>query len=155
MPASPALDPGLPPPVAPAPVRPVPKPGLFRNPYLQLLVTVLLTAAAQILLKLGADASAGDDSTASWLGVAELHSGWTWLGILACVASFGGWLYALRFIPLGLAFSLTNAVHIFVPLGAWLILGERISLLRGAGIAVIVIGVVVLAQSVAEAEEKL
>jgi len=137
------------------PVLPVPKPGLFRNPYLQILLTVLLTAAAQILLKIGANASAGDDSTASWLGVAELHSGWTWLGIVACVASFGGWLYALRFVPLGIAFSLTNAVHIFVPLGAWLILGEKINLLRGTGIAVILVGVVFLAQSVATAEEKL
>jgi len=137
------------------PPLPVPKPGFFRNPYLQILLTVLLTAAAQILLKLGADASAGDDSAASWLGVAELRSGWTWLGILSCVASFGGWLYALRFIPLGIAFSLTNAVHIFVPLGAWLILGERINLLRGTGIAVIIVGIVFLAQSVAVAEEKL
>jgi len=137
------------------PVLPVPKPGFFRNPYLQILLTVLLTAAAQILLKLGADASAGDNSAASWLGVAELRSGWTWLGIFACVASFGGWLYALRFIPLGIAFGLTNAVHIFVPLGAWLILGERINLLRGTGIAVIIVGVIFLAQSVAVAEEKL
>jgi len=134
---------------------PVPKPGFFRNPYFQILLTVLLTSAAQIFLKLGADGSAGDDSAASWLGVAELRSGWTWLGILAYIASFGGWLYALRFLPLGIAFGLTNAVHIFVPLGAWLILGERINLLRGSGIAVIVIGVVVLAQSVAVAEEKL
>ena len=133
---------------------PKPAPGLFWNPYLQISLTVLLTAAAQILLKVGADYSAANDSVWSWLGLAELGSGWTWLGILAFIVSFGGWLYALRFLPLGLAFALTNGVHIFVPLGSWLFLHETISLLRGSGIAVILAGILLLAQSVAKVEEK-
>jgi drug/metabolite transporter (DMT)-like permease len=133
---------------------PKPAPGLFWNPFLQIFLTVLLTAAAQILLKLGAEGSSGDNSIGSWLGLHELGSGWTWLGILAFVASFGGWLYALRFLPLGLAFSLTNGVHIFVPIGSWLFLHEKISLLRGTGIVVIIAGILLLAQSVARAEEK-
>lgn len=136
----------------PAPSRP--GPGLFRNPYLQIFFTVLLTAAAQILLKLGADASAGDNSLGSWLGLHELGDGWTWLGILAFVASFGGWLYALRFLPLGLAFSLTNGVHVLVPIGSWLFLHERLGSLRITGISVIIAGILLLAQSVARAEEK-
>ena len=138
----------------PAAALPKPVPGLFWNPYLQIFLTVLLTAAAQILLKVGADTSAANNSIWSWLGVAELGSGWTWLGILAFVASFGGWLYALRFLPLGLAFALTNGVHIFVPLGSWLFLGEHIGLLRGSGILVIIAGILLLAQSVAKVEEK-
>jgi drug/metabolite transporter (DMT)-like permease len=137
-----------------APVPPQPAPGLFWNPYLQILLTVLLTAGAQLLLKVGADGSAADNSAASWLGVRELASGWTWLGIVAFVASFGGWLYALRFLPLGIAFALTNGVHIFVPLGAWFFLGERIGPLRAAGILVIIAGVLLLAQPVARAEER-
>jgi len=134
---------------------PKPAPGLFWNPYLQIFLTVLLTAAAQILLKVGADGSSTDASTWSLLGVKELGSGWTWLGIFAFVASFGGWLYALRFLPLGLAFSLTNGVHIFVPLGSWFFLHENISLLRASGILVIIVGILFLAQSVAKAEEKI
>ena len=133
---------------------PKPAPGLFWNPYLQIFLTVLLTAAAQILLKVGADFSASNNSVWSWLGLAELASLWTWLGIFAFVASFGGWLYALRFLPLGLAFALTNGVHIFVPIGSWLFLGEHISLLRGSGILVIIAGIMLLAQSVAKVEEK-
>ncbi len=133
---------------------PKPAPGLFWNPYLQIFVTVLLTAAAQILLKVGADHDAGNNSVWSWLGFSELGAGMTWLGILAFVASFGGWLYALRFLPLGIAFALTNGVHIFVPLGSWFFLGEHISLLRGSGIGVIIAGILLLAQSVAKAEEK-
>ncbi len=134
---------------------PKPAPGLFWNPYLQIFLTILLTSVAQILLKIGADSSSADPSAWSLLGIKELDSGWTWLGILALVASFGGWLYALRFLPLGLAFSLTNGVHIFVPLGSWLFLHEQIGLLRGSGILVIIVGILFLAQSVAQAEEKL
>ncbi len=133
---------------------PKPAPGLFWNPYLQIFVVVFLTAAAQILLKIGANFSADDHSVWSWLGLAELASIWTWLGIFAFVASFGGWLYALRFVPLGLAFALTNGVHVFVPLGSWYFLGEHISLLRGAGIVIIIAGILLLAQSVAKVEEK-
>jgi drug/metabolite transporter (DMT)-like permease len=140
--------------VSPVVSLPKPAPGLFWNPYLQIFLTVLLTAAAHVLLKVGADSRVGDDSIGSWLGFHELGSGWTWLGILALVASFGGWLYALRFLPLGIAFALTNGVHIFVPLGAWLFLHEKITLQRGAGICVIIAGVLLLAQTVARAEER-
>jgi drug/metabolite transporter (DMT)-like permease len=138
----------------PTAALPKPSPGLFWNPFLHIVLTVSLTAVAQVLLKIGANASAENNSIWSWLGVAELASGWTWLGILAFVASFGSWLYALRFLPLGLAFALTNGVHIFVPLGAWLFLGEHIGWYRGSGILVIVAGVVLLAQSVANAEDR-
>lgn len=138
----------------PVSTLPKPAPGLFWNPYLQIFLTVLLTAAAQILLKVGADYSSANNSIWSWLGLAELATGMTWLGILAFVASFGGWLYALRFLPLGLAFALTNGVHIFVPIGSWLFLHEHIGWLRGSGILVIVIGIVLLAQSVAKAEDR-
>jgi drug/metabolite transporter (DMT)-like permease len=137
-----------------APLPPQPAPGLFWNPYLQIFLTVLLTAAAQILLKIGADGSAADNSVGSWLGLHELASGWTWLGIVAFVASFGGWLYALRFLPLGIAFALTNGVHIFVPLGAWFFLHEKIDLERASGILTIIAGILLLAQSVARAEER-
>jgi drug/metabolite transporter (DMT)-like permease len=139
----------------PAGAPPKPARGLFWNPYFQIFLTVSLTAAAQIFLKIGADGSSADPSAWSLLGVKELGSGWTWLGILAFVASFGGWLYALRFLPLGLAFSLTNGVHVFVPLSSWLFLHEHIGPFRAAGILVIIAGILFLAQSVAQAEEKL
>ena len=138
----------------PQALLPRPRRGLLWNPYFQIAFTVVLTAAAQILLKIGADSSQGDTSVGAWLGLSELADGWTWLGILAFVASFGSWLYVLRFLPLGLAFSLTNGVHILVPLGSWLFLHERLGPLRIAGIVVIVAGILLLAQSVARAEEK-
>jgi len=139
---------------APKLLLPTPARGLFWNPYFQIFLTVVLTAAAQILLKIGADSSAGDASVGAWLGFHELGDGWTWLGILAFCSSLASWLYALRFLPLGLAFSLTNGVHIFVPVGSWWFLHEHLGPLRIAGIAVIILGILLLAQSVAQAEEK-
>jgi multidrug transporter EmrE-like cation transporter len=133
---------------------PKPKAGVFWHPYFQIFLTVLLTSAAQVLLKAGANGSAGDNSIGSWLGVHELDSGWTWLGIVAFVASFGSWLYALRFLPLGIAFALTNGVHVLVPLGSWFFLHEIIGPMRLTGITVIVAGMLLLAQSVARAEER-
>jgi multidrug transporter EmrE-like cation transporter len=133
---------------------PVPRRGLFWNPYAQIFVTILLTAVAQLLLKAGANSESASNSAFTWLGLSELSSGWTWLGILAFVASFGGWLYALRFLPLGIAFALTNGVHVLVPLGALLFLHESIGLQRGSGILIILAGLVLLAQPVARAEER-
>jgi drug/metabolite transporter (DMT)-like permease len=138
---------------SPSETIPYPK-GVFWNPYVQISVTIVLTAAAQVLLKAGANSQLGNNSVGSWLGFSELASGWTWLGILAFVASFGGWLYALRFLPLGLAFALTNAVHVLVPLGSLIFLHEQIGLLRAAGILVIIAGLILLAQPVARAEER-
>ncbi len=139
---------------APTLLTPKPARGFFWNPYFQILLTVLLTAAAQILLKIGADSSRGDTSVGAWLGFNELRDWWTWAGIIAFCSSLGSWLYALRFLPLGLAFSLTNGVHIFVPVGSWLFLHEHLGPLRIAGITVIILGILLLAQSVAQAEEK-
>jgi multidrug transporter EmrE-like cation transporter len=133
---------------------PTPTRGLLWNPYFQILLTVVLTSAAQILLKIGADGSTGDASVGAWLGFSELADGWTWLGILAFVSSFGSWLYALRFLPLGLALCLTNGVHILVPLGSWFFLHEQLGPLRIAGISVIIVGILLLSQSVAQAEKK-
>jgi drug/metabolite transporter (DMT)-like permease len=139
-----------------SPTLALPKParGFFWSPYFQIFLTVLLSSAAQILLKLGADSSRGDASVGAWLGFNELGDWWTWGGILAFCASLGSWLYALRFLPLGLAFSLTNGVYIFVTLGSWLLLHEHLGPLRIAGITVIILGILLLAQSVAQAEEK-
>jgi len=143
----------MPDPLPPAP--PQPAPGLLWNPYLQIFVSVLLTAASQILLKLGADGSATNNTVWSWLGLAELSSGWTWLGIVALIASFGSWLYALRFLPLGLAFAISNGVNILVPvIGAWLFLHEKINLTGAGGIVVVILGILLLTQSVAKVEER-
>src|SRR6266542_1596720 len=94
------------------------------NPYVQLGVNIVLNAAAQVLLKYGA-------------GRGALSSGWTWVAILLYVIAFGNWLYVLRFLPVGVAFAVTNFVHVLVPVGARVFLGEAIPLMRWGGIALV------------------
>ena len=58
----------------PAASLPKPAPGLFWNPYVQIFLTVLMTAAAQILLKVGADLAQRGEirSGAGWAGRTRL-----------------------------------------------------------------------------------
>ncbi len=130
-------------------------PGVLWHPWTHVGIAVLLSAAAQMWMKVGSDAVAVPGTWWSWLGVQALGSLWTWLGILAFLLSFGSWLYALRYLPLGLAFNLTNCVYILVPLGSWWFLHEQLGAMRLTGIALILIGIVLLAHSVARIEEKL
>jgi multidrug transporter EmrE-like cation transporter len=125
------------------------------HPWTHVSLAIVLSAAAQLWMKLGADAVINPISWVSWLGFQALGSGWTWLGIIAYIASFGSWLYALRFLPLGLAFNLTNIVYVLVPLASWWFLGEKLGVMRLVGIALILTGIIMLARSVAEIEEKL
>src|SRR4051794_34482814 len=76
----------------------------FANPYVQLTLSILQSAAAQLLLKQGAGTGGGGDE--SWFGFSSLHSGWVWLGIGALIGSLLSWLQALRYVPLSLAFTL-------------------------------------------------
>jgi|SRR5581483_8730810 len=101
----------------------------------------LLVTASELLLKKGAVQGA-------------LLSGWTWLGILTYLLSFACWLYVLRHMPLSIAYGLMTIVQVLVPLGAWMFLGESISVPRWIGIACVLAGTVVVAQSAARVEER-
>jgi drug/metabolite transporter (DMT)-like permease len=103
--------------------------------YLLLLLNSILVAAAQLLLKRGAAEGPG------WTGLESLGSPWTLGGIACYIAGFLVWLRALQKLPLSVAFPLTSAAHILVPLGSWLLLGETIPPIRWAGIAFVAGGV--------------
>jgi drug/metabolite transporter (DMT)-like permease len=118
--------------------------------HVQLALSIVLSAAAQLLLKRGT--AAADDAVFAF---AALRSGWVWLGIVATIVSLLSWLYALRFVPLSVAFNLSGAIHALVPLGCWVWLGESVSAKRWLGIALVMAGVLVSARPAAAVEEKL
>jgi drug/metabolite transporter (DMT)-like permease len=91
----------------------------------------------------------------NWTGVSGLASINVWYGILLVIASFISWLYVLRFIPLTIAYPLSNFVHVLIPLSSWFFLNELISAQRWCGIGLVVIGVLIVAKPVARMEEKL
>jgi drug/metabolite transporter (DMT)-like permease len=131
--------------------KPTGKRPRFLHPYLQLFISVILTAASQILLKIGVDTQ----FVIPWYTISNFFSFWIWLGILAIIGSLLSWLYALKSVPLIIAFNLAATNHIMVALGSWLFLGEAISSRRWVGILLVALGVFFIARPVARAEEKL
>ncbi len=107
------------------------------------------------MLKLGARETAGLTDKHDWTGISGLASIWTWLGIVFVILSLVSWLYILRLVPLSIAFPLSNVVHILVPMSCWIFLGELISSRRWCGIALVTIGLIVVAKPFARIEEKL
>lgn len=104
-----------------------------------LLAGVLLNAAAQLLLKAGTNAMP--------LGIRlaiEPHI----LGGLACyVISVVVWIIALSRVPVSIAYPMLSIGYVVNAVGAWALLGETLTPMRMAGIAVIVAGVFMVARS--------
>jgi drug/metabolite transporter (DMT)-like permease len=131
------------------------RPTGFANPWFQFVLNMIGVVIYELLLKAGASASADRSKTWSWFGVNALASPLTWLAIVVIVIDLIIWLYILRYIPLAIAFPLSRAVDVLVPISCWLILKEAISPLRWGGIALVIIGLVVVAKPAAELEERL
>jgi len=131
------------------------RPTGFGNPWLQLGLSVLCVFVSELLLKRGATDVAQPRSAFSWTGINGLESQLVWWAILLIIASFISWLYVLRYVPLTVAYPLSRVVDILVPLGCWTFLGELISTTRWCGIALVVIGLALVAKPVAQIEERL
>ncbi len=131
------------------------QPKGFGNPWFQLGLSQTLTLCGDLCLKRGAVATAHVAPEWGWTGVAGLASPMVWLGIVFLILSFVTWLYVLKHLPLSLAFPVSQVVHVMVPLGSWLVLGEWISPTRWCGIALVLIGLAIVAKPVASLEERL
>jgi drug/metabolite transporter (DMT)-like permease len=131
------------------------RPPGFANPWLQLALSVLCVVASELLLKRGATQVADPNSALSWTGINGLASSLVWWAILLVIISFASWLYVLKYIPLTIAFPLSRVVDVLVPICCWIFLGEIISIRRWCGIALVIIGLAVVAKPVARLEDKL
>ena len=131
------------------------KPTGLANPWLHLALSTIGVTIYELLLKLGARETAHISDRWGWTGISGLASVYTWVAIVFVVFSLITWLYVLRYIPLSLAFPISQAVHILIPLCSWLFLGEVIISLRWCGIALVTLGLAVVAKPVARLEERL
>src|SRR2546423_10680132 len=131
------------------------KPTGARNPWLHLTVSIACVTVYELLLKRGAAETANPNSSWSWTGLSGLGSIYVWIAIVFVILSLITWLYVLRYLPLSIAFPISQAVHVLVPLGSWLILGENIVTLRWIGIALVSLGLAIVAKPVARLEEQL
>ena len=131
------------------------RPSGFANPWFQLALSVLCVVASELLLKRGASEVADPGSALSWTGINGLASPLVWWAILLVVLSFASWLYVLKYLPLTVAFPLSRVVDVLVPISCWIFLGEFISVRRWCGIALVIIGLALVAKPVARLEERL
>ena len=132
------------------------RPSGLANPWFQLALSIAFVATYEVLLKLGATETAHIAGARwAWTGLSGLASLYVWLGIPLVILSLITWLHVLRCIPLSVAFPISQVVHAFVPLGSWLVLGESISQLRWCGIALVLLGLAIVAKPVARLEERL
>ncbi len=113
---------------------------------------VLLNAMAQLLLKAGAN-SAGEISLSAgapalWrtaLGLAQ-HPGI--LGGLTCyVVSVVVWIVALSRVDVSIAYPMLSIGYVVNAALAWWLFGEAVNTQRWLGIGVIVVGVLLVANS--------
>jgi drug/metabolite transporter (DMT)-like permease len=110
------------------------------------LLAVSLLAASQLLQKAGADRRLRNAaSTAEW--VRGLFSYELMLASALIVAGTGVWLYVLYRMDVSRAFPFFGAGSVLVVLLSQVCFGERISGTRWVGIALIVAGVTLVAQS--------
>ncbi len=131
------------------------RPSGFANPWFQLGLNIICVVLYELLLKSGASATADPSKSWSWTGLTGLESPLTWLAIAVIILDLIIWLYVLKYIPLSIAFPLSRLVDVLVPISCWLILKEEISSLRWCGIALVVIGVAIVAKPAARLEERL
>lgn len=113
-----------------------------------ILASVTLNALAQILLRIGARSAAEAGNGSVLAGFADLALRPTILAGLACYGlSLLAWLYILGRIDVSFAYPFLALGFVLVALAGWQLLGEPMSPARATGIAIILVGVLVLARS--------
>ncbi len=118
--------------------------------FMFLLTGVLLNAGAQLLLKAGVKPLGALSVEASTLlsTAARVLTQWPILAGLACyVISVGVWLVALSRVEVSVAYPMLSLGYVVNAFAAYWLFGEALGPMRCAGIAVILVGVYVVARS--------
>jgi multidrug transporter EmrE-like cation transporter len=115
-----------------------------------ILTGVLLNACAQLLLKAGTNAIGHIEFSGNgiWAVAPKLMLEPHILGGLACYAiSVVVWIGALSRTPVSLAYPMLSIGYIVNALAAWYLFNEALTPTRMLGIAVIIVGVVLITRS--------
>ena len=106
-----------------------------------LVLTPLLISVGQILFKLTSERTGGADLS----GVAAMLMD-PFLIVAIAIYGFGTvvWIYVLKAVPLTVAYPFMALTFCAVPLLAWALLGETLTLRYGLGVGLIVAGLLVV-----------
>lgn len=114
-----------------------------------ILLTVVLNTAAQLALKIGIDKIgifAFTWSSFLPIGLKVILSPWIILGIVIYAISVGTWLMVLSRAPVSIAYPMSSLGYIMSAIAAYYLLGENLTLMRIAGVVIILIGVYMVAR---------
>jgi drug/metabolite transporter (DMT)-like permease len=120
------------------------RPIAGRSEALLWAIFITVATATQLAFKWAGSELEGQDFGLDFIGVAVLKPS-VWAAIVGYVVMFALWINILKWVPLSRAYLITAIVYVPVTIGAWLVFGEAISALRGAGIVAIMIGVALIA----------
>ena len=115
--------------------------------YLAALLSILLGAGAQVLLKVGVDGAAGPGATG-------LHTLWRLLmnpsfvcGMSAYCLSLVIWLYVLSRMEVSRAYPMVSLGYVITMILAYIRLGEALTPGKLIGAALIVAGVIMISRA--------
>jgi multidrug transporter EmrE-like cation transporter len=115
-----------------------------------ILTGVLLNAFAQLLLKGGVRQLGHFDFSLqnAWPVATSLATNWPIIGGLSCyVVSVVVWILALSRVEVSIAYPMLSIGYVVNAILAYWLFGEAVGPQRLAGIAVIIIGVIIVAKS--------
>lgn len=124
--------------------------GLTLKIFLLIVLNDIGDTIAQLLMKKGLNQTGIDSinfSNIAEFAARNAASPLVWLGIFVFVLNFFLWIAILSRVDLSIAMPVGSTSYIFVPIAAMIFLHENISLLRWAGIVLIVFGIHFVAQS--------
>ena len=114
------------------------------------LTGVLLNAAAQLLIKAGAETVGRFSFTLDNIWQAGLHFALQWqilLGLAFYAVSVVVWILALTRVQVSIAYPMLSLGYVVTAFAAWWLFGEALTAQKLIGIAIIIVGVIVVARS--------
>ena len=114
-----------------------------------ILTGVLLNAVAQLALKSSVRHHGAIELAAGALPVALRLAGEPalWLGLVCYGVSVIVWIVALSRVDVSIAYPMLSIGYVVNAIAAWTLFGEALTAMRLTGIAVIIVGVFILARS--------
>ncbi len=116
--------------------------------YLIMAVSIGLAIAGQLLMKRGMMSFGTFPVSQLLFNIIPMFlNPWVFTGLVAFGLSSVFWLVVLSRMELSLVYPMVSVAYVIVALLSWYFFRENLTLIRWAGIAVIVLGVVLISRS--------
>jgi len=116
--------------------------------YIIMVISVLLAVAGQLLMKRGMIAFGTFPVSQLLFKIIPIFMNpWVFLGLACFGLSSIFWLVVLSRLELSLVYPMVSVGYVLVALVSWLVFKENVSLIRWAGIIVIMLGVFLISRS--------